>query len=86
MWVLENMPKHNIKLTTETQCSIAPEDFGDWEKDIRGGVLIMASRQVARALQGKTWTSSADTVMSDDDHDAHVYLDFLRSSSNNPSR
>ena len=46
----------------------------------------MASRQVARALQGKTWTSSADTVMSDDDHDAHVYLDFLRSGSNNPSR
>ena len=46
----------------------------------------MASRQVARALQGKTWTSSADTVMSDDDHDTHVYLDFLRSSSNNPSR
>ena len=86
MWVLQNMHKRNNKLTTRIQCSIAPEDFGDWEKDIRGGVLIMASRQVARALQGKTWTSSADTVMSDDDHDAHAYLDFLRSSSSDPSR
>ena len=46
----------------------------------------MACRQVARALQGKTWTHSAETVMSDDDHETRDYLDFIRSDTINPNR
>ena len=68
------------------QCSMAPEDFGDWEKDIRGGVLVTACRQVARALQGKTWISSADTVLSDHSHNTKDYLQFIHSSTTNPHR
>lgn len=65
---------------------MAPEDFGDWKKDIRGGVILIACCQVARALQGKTLLISADTVMSDDGHNTEEYLAFIRSATNNPTR
>lgn len=61
----------------ESFCSYAPEDFGDWAGDLRGGVTLTAVRQVARSLQGKTWYDSASTVMSDDDHNTEKYLEFL---------
>lgn len=28
----------------ETYCNVAPEDFGDWTTDLRGGVLLTAVR------------------------------------------
>lgn len=28
----------------ENYCNIAPEDFGDWSSDLRGGVLLLAVR------------------------------------------
>lgn len=65
---------------------MAPEDFGDWEKDIRGGVILVACRQVARALQGKTLLLSADTALSDDSHNTEEYLAFIRSATSNPTR
>jgi len=61
----------------EAFCSYAPEDFGDWTGDLRGGVTLTAVRQVARSLQGKTGYGSASTCMSDGDHDTEKYLEFL---------
>ena len=59
----------------EAYCAIAPEDFvGDWTQDMRGGTFLTACRQVARALQGKTWTDAAETVMSDDSHSTQEFL------------
>ena len=49
----------------ESFCTYAPEDYGDWAGDLRGGVVLTATRQVARALQGKTRVNSALHVMSD---------------------
>ena len=61
----------------ESFCSYGPEDFGDWTGDLRGGVMLVAVRQVARALQGKTWYANASTVMSDDEHSSEKYMEFL---------
>lgn len=70
----------------EMYCNIAPEDFGNWERDLRGGVSLVACRQLSRSMQGKTDTSSPSTVMSDDQHDTTEYLDFISSNMSNPSR
>jgi hypothetical protein len=37
----------------EAFCTYGCEEIPHWERDIRGGPLIIAVRQVARALQGK---------------------------------
>ena len=68
----------------ESYCSIAAEDFGDWSLDVRGGVLLTAVRQVSRSLEGKTWSDVAENVMSDDEHDAAVYIDAITSRSTHP--
>ena len=62
----------------ENYCANAPEDFvGDWTKDVRGGTFLLATRQVARALQGKTWTESAERVLSDDHHLTADYITWV---------
>ena len=61
----------------ESFCTYAPEEFGDWGADLRGGAILMATRQVSRSLQGKTWYENADTVMSDENHDTAKYMDFI---------
>ena len=43
-------------------------------------------RQTARALQGKTLSSSAETVMSDDTHNSNDYLHFISSHVSNADR
>ncbi|KAK2785387.1 hypothetical protein FQN52_008446 [Onygenales sp. PD_12] len=58
----------------EALCNYAPEEIGDWTNDPRGGVYIIAIRQSARALQGKTFIGSADYIMSDEYHDSEKYL------------
>ena len=70
----------------EMYCSVAPEDFRDWEKDLRGGVMTIACRQLARSLQGKTLTGTPDTVMSDDNHNTADYIHFITSSMTNADR
>ena len=114
----------------ESYCSIGPEDFGDWSRDLRGGVLLTAVRyvlmltfsivhgcalqthstclpsswyafrfndipntnfasfhsQVARALQGKTCTTYADSVMSDEGHDTTAYMNYMHSNASNVER
>ena len=62
-------------------CSTAPEDFGDWTKDLRGGTTVIGCRQAARALQGKTWIDDPQNVMTDETHSTPDYLHFLSSQS-----
>ncbi|KAL8989575.1 MAG: hypothetical protein Q9177_001563, partial [Variospora cf. flavescens] len=70
----------------ENYCTFAAEDFGDWSKDVRGGTYLMAVRQTSRALQGKTWFRSAETVFSDDEHDSADYLRYVVIHASNPER
>ncbi|KIV94754.1 hypothetical protein PV10_02487 [Exophiala mesophila] len=58
----------------EAFCNYGPEEFDDWSRDRRGGTLLMITRQVARALQGKTIAQDAKTLLNDDDHDSEVWL------------
>ena len=62
----------------ESYCLTAPEDFaGDWTPDLRAGSFLTATRQVARALQGKTWTDTPELVMSDDMHSTTDFLEEI---------
>ena len=70
----------------ESFCTYAPEDFGDWSSDIRGGLIIICVRQVARSLQGKTKTDSPRTLMSDEDHDSEQYIQSICSRVSNFQR
>ena len=71
----------------ENYCTVTPEDFaGDWTKDVRGGTCLIACRQVVRALQGRTWTESAERVMSDDHHLTADYLSWMSGRSSNMDR
>jgi hypothetical protein len=64
IWTLINFGLvSNLKLFTSEHlsdldafCSYTCEEVPNWENDIRGGPMIIATRQVARALQGKVST------------------------------
>lgn len=43
-------------------------------------------RQIARALQGKTNTASAATVISDEHHDTAQYMEFINTHASNIER
>ena len=49
-----------------------PLDLSNWQLDLRGGVFLMASRQFARALQGKTRIDDASSIFTDSEHDSTV--------------
>ncbi|KAK8242256.1 two-component sensor protein histidine protein kinase-like protein [Phyllosticta capitalensis] len=70
----------------EAYVNEAPAEFKNWEEDLRGGVLLIASRQYARALQGDTDVRDAKRVLCDDNHDSSDYLNFIESRSSNPKR
>ncbi|CAF9914274.1 MAG: hypothetical protein ALECFALPRED_009513 [Alectoria fallacina] len=70
----------------ETFCSVAAEDFGDWSLDMRGGVFLTATRQVARSLQGKTYTESPEMVMSDEGHSTADYMELIDARSSDVER
>ncbi|KAL8669066.1 MAG: hypothetical protein Q9168_006326 [Polycauliona sp. 1 TL-2023] len=70
----------------ENYCAFAAEDFGDWSKDVRGGTYLTAVRQTSRALQGKTYTQSAETVFSDAEHNSVDYLQHVIGHASNPER
>jgi hypothetical protein len=57
-----------------------PLDMNNWHLDLRGGVFLVASRQYARALQGKTYIDDASSVFSDSQHDSAVCLVCVRNS------
>lgn len=43
-------------------------------------------RQIARALQGKTNTPYADTVISDEHHNTAQYMEFINTHASNIER
>ena len=61
----------------EAFCTYGPEEFENWEEDLRGGTIIVAVRQVARALQGKTGILMAHTVLDDESHQTEKWLSFV---------
>ena len=63
-----------------------PLDLKNWQQDLRGGVLLIASRQYARALQGKTNIDNASTIFSDEAHDSPAYIEWVEKTASNPKR
>ncbi|KAL2681557.1 hypothetical protein IWX47DRAFT_231056 [Phyllosticta citricarpa] len=70
----------------EVYVNEAPAEFKNWEEDLRGGVLLIAARQYARALQGETEVRNAKKVLCDNNHNSSDYLAFIESRSSNPKR
>ncbi|RMZ73719.1 serine threonine kinase [Pyrenophora seminiperda CCB06] len=79
------MASHDVA-EVEAWIEETPLDMKNWQKDLRGGVFLMAGRQYARALQGKTGTNDASTMFSDREHNEAEYLEFLETSASNPKR
>ncbi|KAL1969582.1 hypothetical protein VTN77DRAFT_8135 [Rasamsonia byssochlamydoides] len=61
----------------ETFCTETPEELDDWVHDTRGGVVLVAVKQVARALQGKTSWQVPAYVMSDEYHKTHEFMEHI---------
>lgn len=70
----------------EAFCSYGPEEFPGWELDMRGGALILATRQTARALQGKTRIDNVETMLDDDTFTKSGWLETVKKHASNPSR
>ncbi|KAF2687868.1 hypothetical protein K458DRAFT_360637 [Lentithecium fluviatile CBS 122367] len=64
----------------------APLEFKNWHHDLRGGVFLIACRQLARALQGKTGTHDPALIFSDHEHSTADYIDFLEKRASSPKR
>jgi hypothetical protein len=64
----------------------APLEFTDWHQDLRGGVFLIACRQLTRALQGKTNINDPALVFSDEEHSTTSYVDDLEKRASNPKR
>ncbi|KAK4122657.1 hypothetical protein N657DRAFT_620631 [Parathielavia appendiculata] len=70
----------------EAFCQYGCEEIPSWHLDTRGGTILIALRQVCRALQGKTRVSDAMGVMSDEHHDTVTYKNWLTTNTNNGGR
>ncbi|KAK0626045.1 hypothetical protein B0T14DRAFT_492443 [Immersiella caudata] len=70
----------------EAFCQYCCEEVPNWHLDTRGGTLLITVRQVCRALQGKTRASNPLEVMSDEQHDAVTYKNWLKAHTNNNGR
>lgn len=79
------MASHDVA-ELETWIEEAPLEFKDWQKDLRGGVLLIGARQYTRALQGKTGVHDAALVFTDEQHNSSNYVEFLEKSASNPKR
>jgi hypothetical protein len=79
------MASHDVA-EVEAWIEETPLDMRNWQKDLRGGVFLMAARQYARALQGKTGTDSASSILSDSEHNEAEYIEFLETTASNPKR
>ena len=54
--------------------------------DMRGGVFLTATRQVARSLQGKTHLDSPEMVISDEEHSTADYMGLIDARSSDVER
>jgi signal transduction histidine kinase/predicted ATPase/DNA-binding response OmpR family regulator/serine/threonine protein kinase len=70
----------------EALCQYSCEEIPNWHLDTKGGTLLIAVRQVSRALQGKTRASNPLEVMTDEHHDALTYKNWLATHTNNSGR
>ncbi|KUL90751.1 hypothetical protein ZTR_00042 [Talaromyces verruculosus] len=70
----------------ETFCAETPDEIVDWTRDVRAGVLLVAVKQVTRALQGKTSWRLPNLVMTDDQHSSLEYMEHIRERSMRPDR
>ncbi len=61
----------------EAFCTYGCEEIPNWHQDTRGGTMLIAVRQATRALQGKTDVSDPLQIMSDDQHNAVSYKQWL---------
>ncbi|KAH7410649.1 two-component sensor protein histidine protein kinase [Cadophora sp. MPI-SDFR-AT-0126] len=58
-------------------CTYACQDIPDWQLDTPGGTMVLAIRQISRALQGKTHTDDPIGVMTDEHHSSPGYKSWL---------
>ncbi len=70
----------------EAFCIYGPQEFQDWELDMRGGAMLVATRQIARAWRGKTGVGNIGTVLNDDHHNTSAYWRLTTKYSSNPAR
>ncbi|CAN8103700.1 unnamed protein product [Discula destructiva] len=72
----------------EAFCQYGCEDIPNWHQDTRGGTLLIAVRQVCRALQGKTRNTMADQVMDDtqNSHNSAAYKAWMIVNAKNGQR
>lgn len=72
----------------EAFCQYGCEDIQNWHQDTRGGTLLIAVRQVCRALQGKTRVSIPEQVMDDvqNSHNSATYKSWLDVNAKNGQR
>ncbi|KAH8596837.1 HHK1, histidine kinase-group X protein [Bisporella sp. PMI_857] len=70
----------------EAFCTYGCEELPGWEQDTRGGTMVLSIRQVTRAVQGKTFVSKPEEIMSDGQHNSIQYKLFLRTSMKDPDR
>lgn len=72
----------------EAFCQYGCEDIPNWHQDTRGGTMLIAIRQVCRALQGKTRNTIAEQVMDDvqNSHDSGAYKFWLHANAKNGQR
>ena len=70
----------------EAYCNYGPEEFENWDHDLRGGTIITIVRQVARALQGKTDASSPYTIFDDSNHQTEKWEQYVKEHAPNTDR
>lgn len=70
----------------EAFCNYGPEEFPGWEVDMRGGALLLATRQTVRALQGKTRIENVETMLDDETFDTAKWMQTVKKTASNPSR
>ena len=70
----------------ESFCAYGCEEVPNWHLDTPGGTMLIAIRQVCRALQGKTFTANPLKIMSDESHDSLAYKSWLVSKMKNSDR
>jgi signal transduction histidine kinase/CheY-like chemotaxis protein len=70
----------------EAFCVYGPEELDDWQVDTRGGTLILATRQTARALQGKTGINNVETMLDDHQFQKAEWFRHVEQRAANPNR
>lgn len=80
LWASENLAE------TEVYIISVGDEFPDWQENLRGGVFLVSTRQMVRALAGKTNYKSASEVLSDCSHSSNDYIKFIKAKASNPER